>query len=84
MNDPDIRLLLLIADSLDRQQQTGSAGVIRRAARRLAELQTDAPDTDVCAGCGSEIVQPRTGRRRRWCGRGRCESRTRENARLSA
>jgi hypothetical protein len=85
MNNADLSFLLLgIADSLERQVQGASAGVLRQAARRLAELHVDEPGVDRCAGCGNAIVQPRTGRRRRWCGRGRCESRTRENAKVSA
>jgi hypothetical protein len=64
------RLVLAVADSLARQSQTASAGVLRVAARRLAELADPAPGT--CEGCGAPLIQPVRGRPRRWCGRGRC------------
>jgi hypothetical protein len=83
VNDADLsRLLVVAADSLERGGKLGFVGIIRQAAQRLAELHIDEPATDRCAGCRAEIVQPATGRRRRWCGRGRC-AKTRDKSRLS-
>jgi hypothetical protein len=68
MNDDDlVPLLLLAADSIERQQQTATAGIMRRAARKLAELLVDEPSTDRCERCGKPLEQKPTGRRRRFC-----------------
>jgi hypothetical protein len=76
MNDATLAwLLLVIGDSLERKGQPSSGGLVRQAARRLAEgnlppVTSSRPDR--CEGCGTRIIQPRTGRPRRWCGRGVC------------
>lgn len=59
-------------------------GIIRLAARRLVEqaAQLDLATVDVdgdattCQGCGGPVVQPDTGRRRKWCSE-RCRDRAR-------
>ena len=60
-----VRLLSYAASDLERR---GLAyhGVVRRAARMLATLEAGA-DGEGCRGCGAELVQPPTGRRRKWC-----------------
>lgn len=57
-----VRLLGVLADALE---PTRSAGLVRLAARRIATATPD-PEPDRCP-CGAAIVQPETGRRRRWC-----------------
>jgi hypothetical protein len=77
------RLLVVVADSLERDGRLSFPGLIRQAARRIAELQVVESGPDHCPGCGELIVQPPTGRPRQWCGRGRCEGRkTPENVRV--
>ena len=75
------RLLLLVADSIDVPGSTFAAGVLRRAARLVAQLPAP-PGPDQCQGCGAELSQPPTGRRRRWCS-DRCRKRA-GNGRLAA
>lgn len=41
-------------------------GIVRQLAREVAGIGDTGSD-DGCAGCGTELVQPWTGRRRRWC-----------------
>jgi len=78
-----VRLLLVVANALERDGLLSFPGLIRQAARRIAELQVVESGPDRCPGCGDPIVQPRTGRPRRWCGDGRCKApRTRENVRV--
>lgn len=51
-------------------------GPIRDAARLLLDLpEREAPDAD-CAGCEAPLVQPATGRRRKWCSES-CRSKAR-------
>lgn len=75
------RLLLLLADTIDAPGAAVTAGVLRRAARAVAELPAP-PDPDRCRGCGTPLTQPATGRRRRWCS-DRCRKRA-GNGRLVA
>lgn len=75
------RLLLLVADSIDVPGSTFAAGVLRRAARLVAQLPAP-PGPDQCRGCGAELSQPPTGRRRIWCS-DRCRKRA-GNGRLAA
>lgn len=60
-----------VAGDLDRRLYP-YAGVVRRLVRAVLE----ALDTDEhgCRGCGGELVQPPTGRRREWCSE-RCRKR---------
>lgn len=67
------RLLLLVAGSLDAPGSTIVAGVLRRAARLVAQLPAP-PGPDQCRGCGAPLEQPPTGRRRIWCS-DRCRKR---------
>ena len=75
------RLLSVVADSLDVPGSRLAAGVIRRAAQLVARLPAP-PGPDQCQGCGAELSQPPTGRRRRWCS-DRCRKRS-GNGRLVA
>jgi hypothetical protein len=86
MNDAELAALaLVIADSIERERQDASAGVIRQLARRVVELGSERPTgPDACQGCGAALSQPHTGRPRKWCGRGRCDWRTRENAKVAS
>jgi hypothetical protein len=64
VNDADlVRLLSLIADSLERQNQAASGGLVRQAARRIATEES----SEGCERCGKPLVQPVTGRPRRFC-----------------
>jgi uncharacterized protein with PIN domain len=69
--------LLIVAQDLDRRLYPFAA-VIRRAARELAELEAHSTDTDDsrCPSCGGEVIQPPTGRPRRYCSR-QCRNRAR-------
>jgi len=40
-------------------------GVVRQSARALLTLPE--PSDGGCAGCSTPLVQPATGRRRKWC-----------------
>lgn len=68
------RQLSHVAADLDRRGYA-YAGAIRQAARLLLDLDLPSRD-DGCAGCGQELEQPDTGRRRKWCGEA-CRSRAR-------
>jgi DNA-directed RNA polymerase subunit RPC12/RpoP len=59
------RLLLANAELLERRGFGASATLERRAARLLAAMPDR--DEDGCADCGAQIIQPATGRRRRYC-----------------
>lgn len=41
------------------------AGIVRHGAQLL--LEAPQVDGEGCAGCGAELAQPATGRRRKWC-----------------
>jgi hypothetical protein len=60
-----LRLLVVVADSLERDGLPNFAGVVRQGARRIAELPVEATRSDHCPGCDAPILQPRTGRRPR-------------------
>jgi hypothetical protein len=71
MSDGDlVRLLLVVADSLERQNQAGSAGLLRRAARRIAADEA----SEGCERCGAPLQRRPTGRPRRFCSE-RCRRR---------
>jgi len=78
------RLLMANADLLERRGFAASATLERRAAQMLDEIG-QAVETG-CARCGAELVQPRTGRPRRFCTS--CSPprllKTREKSRLAA
>ena len=87
MNDDDaalVKLALDAADLLERIGTPGHAGLLHRLARRIAELSPASTGPDACRGCGAVLSRANTGRPRKWCGRGRCERRTRENAKLAS
>jgi hypothetical protein len=67
------RMLGWIASDLERRGAV-YAGFVRQCARDLLEV----PDhnRNGCAGCGTALDQPTTGRRRKWCSEA-CRSRTR-------
>ena len=69
------RLGRLVADALD-DDQYPYGGVVRRIANALDGVEP-APTDGHCPGCGGELVQPATGRRRVWCG-DRCRDRARK------
>ena len=69
------RDLLLVAEDLDGKGYL-LVGVIRRAARLLAELELEDRPDDGCQGCGGRLDHPATGRRRVWCSE-RCRRRKR-------
>lgn len=68
-----IQMLNALAKSLDKAGVPSSAGIVRQAARLLAEDgrrlgELEAPsDQDGCAWCGRPIQQPATGHPRRYC-----------------
>ena len=73
MNADEVRLLLVVADTLERQSLVNQAGIVRRAARELAQ-RPDTGQPESCLNCGGALVQPaRQGRRRKWCTRPECE-----------
>ncbi len=59
-------VLLHLADDLEGRKYP-MAGVLRQLAREVAQLGFDDPDDVGRCGCGQPIVQPRTGRPRRYC-----------------
>lgn len=64
-----IRLMLLVADDLE-ERNYPATGIIRAAAKELARTKKplDLPTgTLACPRCGLPVIQPATGRRRRWC-----------------
>lgn len=68
------RQLAWIAQHLDSKGYLFVAP-LRSAARALLEVPDDT-EQEGCAGCATELMQPATGRRRRWCSE-RCRSRAR-------
>jgi len=68
------RTLGFVAADLEQRGYHGH-GVVRAAARVLLDVPDDR-DPDGCAGCRAVLVQPHTGRRRRWCSEA-CRSRAR-------
>jgi hypothetical protein len=60
-----VRVLLYVADDLE-DRRYPMAGVLRQLAREVAVLAVDEPVEGRC-GCGAVIVQPRTGRPRKYC-----------------
>jgi hypothetical protein len=60
-----VRLATALADSLERQHQAVSAGIVRQLAREVATPSGIGPDVCAC-GCGTPLLHPRVGRRRRW------------------
>jgi hypothetical protein len=70
VNDRELAALLLaVADSFESRDAGSSVGIIRIAARRLAELERQAAWSGAggCEWCGAELEQPGTGRPRRFC-----------------
>jgi hypothetical protein len=67
------RMLAWIASDLDRRGLV-YAGFVRQCARSWLEVPEHRDHG--CRGCGAELTQPATGRRRVWCGEA-CRSRTR-------
>lgn len=61
-----IRLLLEAADDLEAQGFLGM-GLLRRAARRIAECRCQDDSGFVCPRCGESVTQPALGRRRVYC-----------------
>ncbi len=59
-------VLLAVADDLEGRHYP-MAGVLRQLAREVAQLGFDDPADAGRCGCGQPIVQPRTGRPRRYC-----------------
>ncbi len=60
-----VKVLLYIADDLEGRRYP-MAGVLRQLAQEVAQL----PEVEVEEGrcpCGGEVVQPRTGRPRKFC-----------------
>jgi predicted metalloprotease len=81
VNDADLAaLVLVIADSIERQDQAESAGVLRQAARRIV---TGEGSAEGCERCGSPIERKATGRPRRYCSE-RCRRKRAGNASLVA
>jgi hypothetical protein len=77
-------LLITVADSLAKRDAGASAGIIRVGARRIAELSrvlgSERKTSDGCEWCGVAIVQPVTGRPRRFCS-ARCRKAAGRNGR---
>jgi hypothetical protein len=68
-----------VAESIDTRHGFG-AGIIRQLARRLAELAPAVDPlepSDRCRHCGAPLVQPTTGRRRRYCSAAPCQQASR-------
>lgn len=65
-----VRAVMFVADDLE-DRGYPFVGVIRRAARELAELrrqlQAQEQPSERCEWCGAKLVQPERGRRRRFC-----------------
>ncbi len=59
-------VLLHVAEDLE-ERHYPMAGVIRQLAREVSQLAFDEPAEAGRCGCGGVIVQPRTGRPRRFC-----------------
>jgi hypothetical protein len=71
--------LVFVAEDLE-QRLYPFAGVIRRAARELAELEGRSTSPTACPVCGEDVEQPAKGRARVYCS-AKCRGRAR-NARL--
>jgi hypothetical protein len=72
MNDADLaRVLVLVADHLERTSASEMSGIVRQAARRIVEGRTLESG---CEGCGADLEQKPVGRRRRFCSE-RCRKR---------
>jgi hypothetical protein len=67
------RQLVWVAQHLD-QQGFAFTSPVRIAARVVLEVPEDNPHG--CAGCGTRLAHPATGRRRKWCSE-RCRRRKR-------
>lgn len=68
------QLLAMVADHLDRLSYP-YAGIVHQGARRLALARPELEAGEgSCPVCGSELVQPATGRRRKFCS-DRCRKR---------
>lgn len=62
-----VTVLLYLADDLEGRHYP-MAGVLRQLAREVAQLpDVEAADEGRRCRCGGEIVQPRTGRPRKFC-----------------
>ncbi len=59
-------VLLHVAEDLEGRGYA-MAGVLRQLAREVAQLAFDEPADAARCSCGGAIVQPRTGRPRRFC-----------------
>lgn len=59
-------VMLDIAQDLE-ERNYGMAGVLRQLAREVSQLAFDEPSEVGRCGCGAVIVQPRTGRPRKFC-----------------
>ena len=97
MTDADAelaRIALIALGSLEeRSSGSYSLGVIRRALRRfesITEKPFEEPASDGCENCDAELIQPATGRRRRYCPEPACQAasrrggKTREKATIGA
>ena len=60
-----VKVLLYVADDLERRHYS-MAGVLRQLAREVATLDLAEPEPGRCC-CGAVVVQPRTGRPRKFC-----------------
>ena len=85
--------LLAVAIDLDGAGVFPHPGIIRVAARRLAERARDVPPAQVpdrCRSCDAPLIQPATGRRRIFCTRPACQDarrhggKTRQNAMVAS
>jgi hypothetical protein len=74
--------LVFVAADLDKRRYP-FAGVVRRAARAVAELQVQPSDasTRSCPMCGAEVARGDRGRPRIYCGRS-CRNAARYRAKL--
>lgn len=80
MTDADLaRLLAATAASLDERDASFSAGIVRVASRRLAQLARQREVSTIvdiaCPWCGGDVQQPSTGRPRVYCST-RCRNAT--------
>ena len=82
MTDAELARIALVAlGSLEsRFSGTYSFGVIRRALRRfesMGEKPVEEFASDGCENCGAELIQPATGRPRRYCAAPACQAASR-------
>jgi hypothetical protein len=61
-----VRVMVHLADDLERRAYP-MAGVLRQLAREVATLDEAADVSEDGCRCGAPIVQPRTGRPRKFC-----------------